>query len=275
MALSPASTERPAVTVITAVRNGRATLERTIESVLAQTFAPLDYLIVDGASTDGTRDLIERYAGRLRWVSEPDRGLYDAMNKGLERVENRASYVMFLNADDRFSGPDALARLFAQGRGEDLLYGRLERHDEELDYRDVIGRPVTARDLLFGMKAHHQAMFCRRDVFDRVGRFDLAYRIAADYDWAVRVFLRPDVTRRFVPEVVSVMSRGGLSDRRYLDSVRERWRIVRRHYGRLDQLRYSAYTGFGDYARYGLQQALKRVGLLNRARDLKRRVSGS
>ena len=265
-----APTHAPAVTVITAVRNGAATLVRNLESVLAQTWSPLEHVIVDGASTDGTRELIARWSPHLRFVSEPDRGLYDAMNKGLALVSESESYVLFLNADDTFSAPDAVERVMRGAAGEDLVYARLERWDEELDYRDAIGREVTARDLVFGMACHHQTVFCKRRVFDVVGNFDLRYRIAADYAWMVRAFLRSDISRRFVPEVVAVMRRGGVSDRRYLDSVRERWQIVRRHYGALDLLRYSAYTGFGDYLRFWTQQGLKRVGLLNRARDAKR-----
>ena len=261
-----------AVAVITAVRNGEATLERTIRSVLAQTHPRVEHIVVDGASTDGTQAILRRHDGRVRWISEPDRGLYEAMNKGIALVTDPEAYVVFLNADDVFHADDTVEQVLAATGGEDFLYGRLERHDAELDYRDVIGSEVTARDLVYGMKCHHQAMLCRRRVFDRVGTFDLRYRLAADYDWAVRIFLRKDVSRRFVPLVVASMRRGGLSDRRYLASVRERWRIVRRHYPAIDLLRYSAWTAFGDYLRYGLQQVLKRLGLLNRARDAQRRM---
>jgi len=269
MAPTPA-TAPPLVTVITAVMNGRATLEHNLVSVREQSHSPVEHVVVDGGSTDGTLDLIRRYAPHLRFVTGPDRGIYDAMNKGVSLVPDPDSYVIFLNADDAFAGRDTVERVLRAAAGEDLIYGLLERFDAELDYRDVIGREVTARDLVLGMKCQHQALLCRRRAFDVVGPFDLRYRIAADYDWVVRAFLHPGLTRRYVPEVVAVMRRGGVSDRRYLDSVRERWDIVRRHYSRLELLRYTAYTGFGDYLRYWTQQALKRVGLLNRARDAKR-----
>lgn len=264
---------RPPVVVVTAVRNAAATLERTLESVARQTWRPLEHVVVDGASTDGTTALLERRGDRVRWVSEPDRGLYDAMNKGVARVSDPSAYIVFLNADDTFHTDDAVERALAAAAGEDLVYGRLERHDVVLDHRDVIGREVTARDLVLGMRCHHQAMLTRAAVFRRVGGFDLRYRIAADYDWAVRVFLDRGVSRRFVPVVLATMTRGGLSDRRYLASVRERWHVVRRRYPFGELLRYTLWTGFGDYLRYYVQQALARVGLLNRARDLKRRWS--
>src|SRR3989442_11126280 len=176
----------PGVSVITVVRNGARTIEASVESALAQTHRPLEHLVVDGGSTDGTVAILRRHGERIRWISEPDRGLYDAMNKGVSLVLDPARYVIFLNADDTFHAPDAVARALALSDREDLLYGRLERFDEELGDRDVIGRPVTSRDLLFGMKCHHQTILCRRRVFDRIGAFRLDYRIAADYDWVVR-----------------------------------------------------------------------------------------
>jgi len=267
---SSASQQPPLVTVITAVRNGRETLEHNLLSVLEQSHSPVEHVLVDGGSTDGTLELIRRYAPHLRYVSGPDRGIYDAMNKGLALVPDPESYVIFLNADDAFAGRDTVERVMRAATGEDLIYGLLERFDAELDYRDVIGREVAARDLVLGMRCHHQALLCRRRAFDLVGLFDLRYRIAADYDWVVRAFLHPGLSRRHVPEVVAVMQRGGLSDRRYLASVRERWDVVRRHYSKLELMRYTAYTGFGDYLRYWTQQGLKRVGLLNRARDARR-----
>ena len=260
----------PAVTVITVVRNGAATIEASIESVLAQSHRPLEHVLVDGGSTDGTLEILRRYGDRLRWISEPDRGLYDAMNKGLDLVRAPESYVVFLNADDRFYAPDSVASLLARAGGEEFLYGMLERRDEALGHRDVIGRVVTSRDLLYAMKCHHQAILCRRRVFDRVGRFDLSYPLAADYDWVVRVFRLGGLSRRFVPVIVSSMGRGGLSEEHYIRSARERWHIVRNHYPRRDLALFTLYTPFGDYLRHYAQRMLRPLGLLNFARALKR-----
>ncbi len=264
----------PRVTVVTVALNAAATLARTLDSVAGQSWRPLEHVVVDGGSTDGTLALLESRGGSVRFASGPDRGLYDAMNKGVAMVGDRSGYLIFLNADDTFAAPDAVERAMREGGGADLVYGRLERWDEALDDRDVIGREVTGRDLLFGMKAHHQAMFARRELFDRLGGFDLTYRIAADYDWAVRAFQAPGVTRKFVPHVIATMRRGGVSDRRYLASVRERWRVVRRHYGKLDLARYTLYTGVGDYGRFWLQRGLASVGLLKAARGAKRALRG-
>jgi len=252
------------------VRNGARTIEASVESVLDQTYGPLEHLIVDGASTDGTLEILRSYGERVRWITEPDRGIYDAMNKGLGLIQDPMRYVIFLNADDSFHAPDALERAFALSDREDFLYGRLERFDEDLGHRDVIGRPVTSRDLLFGMLCHHQAILCRREVFDRIGAFRLEYRIAADYDWVVRAFQGRDISRRFVPVVLATMRRGGFSERGYLAGVRERRRIVRASYSRADAARFMAYSIYGDYLRWGLQRILRPLGLIPLARRAKR-----
>lgn len=264
---------RTGVTVITVVRNGRATLERTIRSVLAQSWPDLDYLIVDGDSTDGTQGVCRQYEDRLRWISEPDRGLYDAMNKGVRLVTDPERYVMFLNADDTFAGEDAIERLLAGAGGEDLVYGRLELHDEALDYRAVRGRELDAGDLLTRM-IPHQTLFCRRRIFDVVGDFDLRYRIAADYDWLVRAYQRAEISRRFVPVVVAVMAGGGLSERLYPRLVRERWNIIRRRRSAFDLAAWTLMAFVVEYPRHYVRLLLRSIGALNPARDLKRRLLG-
>ncbi len=264
--------QAPRVTVITVVKDGARVIADTIESVLAQTHRPLEHLIVDGGSADGTVDLIRGYGDRVRWISEPDRGLYDAMNKGVGLIEDPERYVLFLNADDSFHASDAIAQVFANSGAEDFLYGRLERFDERHGDRDVIGKAVTSRDLLYGMRCHHQAILCRKSVFDRIGGFRLEYRIAADYDWVVRAFLSPGITRRFVPVVVATMRRGGFSERGYLAGIRERRQIVRASYSRADAARFMAYSIYGDYLRWMLQRLLRPLGLIPLVRRIKRSV---
>ena len=267
-----ADTRSPAlpITVITVVRNGTRTIEAAIESVLAQSYRPLEYIVVDGCSTDGTLDILRRYGDRVRWTSMPDDGLYDAMNRGIARVLEPDTYIHFLNADDRFAANDSLERALADSGGADFVYGRLERRDDALRYTDVVGQPVDRPALLYGTRIAHQAILCKRSVFDRVGGFRTEYRIAADYDWLLRVFEDPGITTRFVPVVVASMGFGGVSWERFPALARERFRIVRRHFAFPDVVRFSVYTVFGDYLRHYLQRALRRLHLLNFARALKR-----
>lgn len=264
----------PHVTVITVVRNAREALAGTVESVLAQTHRPLDYLVLDGASTDGTVDLLRRYAGRLRFESAPDAGIYDAMNRAVTKVTRPDSYLFFLNADDRFVSPDAVARVLAGGGGADFVHCLLERRDDALRTREIVGGPVALGDLVLQNRCGHQMIFCRRAVFDAVGGFDLRYPIAADYDWAIRVFQRPEITKRFVPETVASMGAGGLSERRYARLLAERRRIVRERFGARAAARFDAYALAVEYPRLAARRLLAAVGLLRAARLVRRALRG-
>jgi hypothetical protein len=122
------------------------------------------------------------------------------------------------------------------------------------------------------MKCHHQTILCRKSVFDKIGGFKIEYRIAADYDWVVRAFQSREITRRFVPVVVTTMRRGGFSERGYLAGIGERRRIVRAAYSRADHIRFLAYSVYGDYGRWGLQRLVRALGLLPLARRLKRSI---
>jgi glycosyltransferase involved in cell wall biosynthesis len=206
----------PPVAVVTVVRNDARHIEATLESVLGQAYPRLDYIVVDGASTDGTGAIVERYRSRLAaFVSEPDRGLYDAMNKGLALCRPDAM-VCFLNSGDLFAGPDALARTFGACAEQAALV-----------LAPVIKRGATdvllpvRPDRRLGMPACHQGMFCRQALLARHG-FDLRYGLAADFDLYLKIArtLRPgDVARTDTP--VAIVSAGGLSDRGALQITRE------------------------------------------------------
>jgi glycosyltransferase involved in cell wall biosynthesis len=260
----------PSVTVVTVTRNARRALEGTIASVLSQTYRPLDYLVIDGASTDGTVDLLAGFGERLRWVSEPDDGVYDAMNRALARIGGPDAYVFFLNADDRFVSPDAVARVMAGAGGAEFVHGLLEVRDDELDDRGIVGGRVGLRDLQFGNRCGQQMIFCRRAVFDKIGAFDLDYPIAADYDWVIRVFQDRTVSIRFVPEVAASMGAGGLSQRHYAKVLQECRRIVRRRFGKVASARYALHIAAVEVPRLVARRALRGLGLLKPARALAR-----
>lgn len=206
----------PLVSVVTVVWNDAPHVAQTLESVLDQAYPHLDYVVVDGGSTDGTVEIVERHRSRLAaFVSEPDRGLYDAMNKGLALCR-RDAYVIFLNSGDRFAGPEALARLFGS-----------RAHWPALVLAPVVKRGAT--DVLLpvrigrrlGMPACHQGMFCRQPLLARHG-FDLRYGLAADFDLYLKV--ARDLAQDEVAAVdwpVAIVSAGGLSDRGTLQVTRE------------------------------------------------------
>ena len=199
---------KPLVSVITVVFNGAEHLQAAIDAVSNQTYPHLQHIVIDGGSTDGTVSIIERNHAKLAfWKSEPDGGLYDAMNKGVEQVTDPESYVLFANADDSLFSPDAVEQAIAHSSGEDLVYGKMVFSDGEMS--GMLGREVKLDDLARETLCH-PATFVKRRVFDKVGKFDTRFRIAADYDFIVRCFAA-GVTTRFVDVVVSRMRMGGLS----------------------------------------------------------------
>ena len=212
----------PRVSIATVVRNAARTLERTIESVLAQTFRSLEYVIIDGASSDGTTDLIRRHQDRIAyWVSEPDRGISDAFNKGV--AATRGAYVGLLNGDDWMPpGQVQIAVAALERSGAAFAFGDVLYHD--LDGRPthlVRGDPDYAARIAYRMPdVHHPTMLVRRSVYDAVGLFDPAYAIAMDYDWLQRAH-RAGFRGVYVPGLVAHMSLAGASDRRHLAALGE------------------------------------------------------
>jgi len=201
----------PRLSIVTVCLNDRAGLARTLDSVAAQGPGDFELVVVDGGSTDGS---VEEARGRgglvQRLVSEPDRGIYDAQNKGAGLATGE--YLLFLNAGDRLAAPDALARLLAVPFAEDLVYGDVV-YSQAGHGRRV--RPPDRPVLAYLMKSilPTQATLWRRTLFDRLGRHDLSYRIAADYDLLLRALFAEGATSRHVPVTVAIHHQDGLSAR--------------------------------------------------------------
>lgn len=258
--------ELPLVSVITVVFNRADHLEEAVQAVAAQTYPKIEHIVIDGGSTDGTVDIIRRHEASIRhWVSEPDRGLYDAMNKGVSRVIDPESYVLFANADDSLFSPDTVERVIAASDGEDLLYGRMVFADG--DVSGVLGRRIEFNDLAQETLCH-PATFVRRRLFDTVGPFDTTFMIAADYDHIVRCFVS-GATTRFVDVIVSKMRMGGLSDDRFMVSCRERKKVIRRSFPLFPRLLGVWQVNLYDIPRNAARRVLARAGLLGHWRALK------
>jgi glycosyltransferase involved in cell wall biosynthesis len=262
----PAAEAKPLVSVITVVFNGADHLQAAIDAVASQTYPRIQHIVIDGASTDGTVSIIEKNQSRLAyWKSEPDRGLYYAMNKGIELVTDAESYVLFANADDALFSPDAIEQMIAKSSSEDVVYGKMLFSDGSIS--GMLGREVTLSDLAHETLCH-PATFVRRRVFDKVGKFDTSYRIAADYDFIVRCF-SAGVTTRFVDVVVSRMRMGGLSDDRFMLSCRERKEVIRRRFPLFQRLAGVWQVNLYDIPRNAARRFLAQAGLLGRWRALK------
>jgi glycosyltransferase involved in cell wall biosynthesis len=220
----------PLVSVITVVLNGRPTIERTVRSVLAQTWRPLDYLIIDGGSTDGTLETLERYRGRLgHIVSEPDQGIADAFNKGVRLA--RGDLLQLTNADDWLE-PEQIAHGVRALREQpaDFVFGDLVYHraDGSASHR-VRGDAGYEHRIGSGMPdLNHPTVLARRRVFERIGGFDGTLRYAMDYDWLLRAH-RAGLVGAYVPEIVGHMTLGGAADRDWHRALIEVMRVSRRH----------------------------------------------
>jgi glycosyltransferase involved in cell wall biosynthesis len=243
---------RPLISVLTATRNAAAKLPTTIESVLAQDRSLFDYRIIDGASSDGTVSLARSYG--IEVVSEGDRGVYDAYNKGIARSGGR--YVYFIGAGDKLR-PGVFARLAAilESRPPNtLVYGDvlwLKRR-----YAGKLGRAgLSCRSIC------HQAEFLSRSLFDLLGPYDERYRIAADWVFTIRCFADPRVHVEYVDEVIADYEGGGISDNEIDHQFNaDRRAILRREFGAM----FAALSSAHRAGRQMMYYARRVAGLLRK-----------
>ena len=234
----------PKFSVITVCYNAQATLEDTIQSVIAQTYHHVEYIIVDGASKDRTLSIINRYRDRIATVvSEPDKGLYDAMNKGLRLATG--DYVCFLNAGDSFHEDDTLQQMVHTLREltelPDVLYGETELVDAEGHFvrmrRLQAPEHLTWRSFRHGMLVCHQAFFAKRTLAEP---YDLSYRFSADFDWCIRIMKKSKVLHNTHLTLIDYLEEG-MTTRNHKASLHERFRIMARHYGWLSTVAHHAW----------------------------------
>ena len=206
------------ISIITATYNSAATVQDTLESVLRQTNKDYEYLIIDWASKDGTMNVVKQYEpqfeGRLRYISEPDKGLYDAMNKGLRMATG--DVVGILNSDDFYTADDALqviADAFANN-DIDATYGDIHFVNDDNLQKCVryYSSSVFRRPLMrFGLMPAHPSFYCRKSVYDRYGYFDTSYRIAADFENLLRLIFINRIKTKYIQKDFVTMRTGGAS----------------------------------------------------------------
>ena len=235
--------------IITVTYNAAHLFKKTANNVRMQTYPGVEHIIIDGASKDGTAQMAYKYKQlndkdvdchhSVIIVSEPDKGLYDAMNKGIAMATG--DYVLFLNAGDTFPAADTLEMVEAAvGDGEELpavLYGDTDIVDEDgnfLRHRHLMApRKLSWRSFLQGMLVCHQAFYARTDLA-KLTPYDLNYRYSADVDWCIRVMklgAKRNLNMRNTGMVVAHYLDGGMTNQHHKDSLRERFHVMRRHYG--------------------------------------------
>lgn len=203
------------ISVVTITYNSAATVADTLKSVAAQSHPDVEHIVVDGLSTDGTTEIVRRHGGRVaQLVSERDRGIYDAMNKGLARATG--DLVGFLNADDVYADEQVLADIArAAGGGADAVYGDLEYVRAD-DLSCVVRRwrsgEYSPGKLRFGWMPPHPSLYVRRSLVPALGGFDSNLRVAGDYDFSIRYFGSPSFRSSYLQRVVVRMRTGGASN---------------------------------------------------------------
>ncbi|MBU3553987.1 glycosyltransferase [Polynucleobacter sp. UB-Piko-W3] len=211
------------VSIITVVRNGASTISRSIESVLSQDYPSVEYIVVDGASTDCTLSIINSYGSRINVViSEPDDGIYDAMNKGIMRATGEI--IGILNADDSYSSCHVLSEVAAlfQIRDIDALYADLEYFSAERPnhvYRLYRSKYFSPNRLQFGLMPAHPTLFLRRSVYENYGLFSSAYKIAGDFEFVARIFKNDVLKYYYLPKILVRMQLGGVSTSGFSSAV--------------------------------------------------------
>ena len=221
---------QPKLTVITIVYNNVHDIERTVLSVLNQSYENIEYLLIDGASNDGTLEILKQYEGRIgKLVSERDKGIYDAMNKGLSLATG--DYVLFMNSGDEIYSSDTVEKIFATQPDADIYYGETEMFDENWtslgQRRHRTPEHFTWRDFKFGMSISHQAIYIRRALTEP---YDLNYQLSSDIDWIIKAAKKAKNivnVRRYVAKYLM----GGMSKKKHRQSLVERFHIFSKHYG--------------------------------------------
>lgn len=206
------------ITVITATWNSGAALRHSMQSVLSQSYSDIEHIIVDGGSSDNTMDIVHelesRYNGRLRYISEKDKGLYDAMNKGIAMATG--DVVGILNSDDFYTADDVLSKVASAFEDGDLdaIYGDIHYVDgRDLDkcVRYYSSRIFSRKLMRLGFMPAHPSFYCKRSVYERFGTFDLDYRIGADFENLLRLIFVNRIRTKYIQKDFVTMRMGGAS----------------------------------------------------------------
>jgi len=223
------------ISIITSVYNNNETIEDAIKSVLYQSYENIEYVVVDGGSSDGTLDIIEKYKDQIDvLVSEPDKGIYDGLNKGLDLATG--DVVAFLHSDDLYSDENTIEHVASVFEKEDVdgVYGDLIYTPKE-DTSKVL-RYWKSKDfhpdlLKQGWMPAHPTFFLKKEIYNKYGKFDLSFKIAGDYDFMLRV-LSAGIKVKYLPEVIYKMRVGGESNKSLKNIIlksKEDLRVLKRN----------------------------------------------
>ena len=225
----------PKITIITVCYNSEKTIKDTLESVLSQSFCDYEHLIVDGKSKDNTlkivKDYEKKYNGKLKVISEKDKGIYDAMNKGIKNA--KGSIIGILNSDDIYANKDVLKTIYEAFERENCqgVYGNLEFRDNETMTKVVRNWNSKTGNYKLGWHPPHPTLYLKKEVYDKIGNFNLDYRICADYDFMLRM-MKDGINLFYIKSVLIHMRSGGVSTaglKGYINNFKESYQVLRKN----------------------------------------------
>jgi glycosyltransferase involved in cell wall biosynthesis len=196
------------LTVITINRNNASGLKQTLASVLKQTDREFAYVVVDGASTDESKDVIAATAGIDTWISEPDNGIYEALNKGI--ALSASEYVLFINSGDRLAETTTIRDAKPHLGSADIVYGNMKIESPDGGWDGFMPSVIDLRQMMHDT-LWHPVSFIRRDLFDRYGMYDTSFRICGDYDWFFNVIVDKHATTRHIDQFIAIFDLTGTS----------------------------------------------------------------
>ena len=215
-----------------AVRNGAATIEGALHSIAQQTFSDWELIVIDGASTDGTLALLEQHHANIAtMVSEPDSGIYDAMNKGIAHA--RGEWLLFLNSDDYLYNADVFNTIFTENdlSTVDFVYGNELIVNPRNGAQMLFSKQFKSfSDLFMGKAMRHQSSLFRRALFTRLGGYDSSFQLVGDREWMARCFNDGSVRINYINTTITVFKRGGASESNPLLRTREKLRVARKYF---------------------------------------------
>ncbi len=203
------------ISIITVTYNTIGTLKEAYESLSAQSYTQWEWVVQDGGSKDGTQQWLEGLADtRVNWVSAPDNGIYDALNKAVSRANG--DWIGLLHSDDLYPHSDVLNHVMNLSEGYNAVYGDLQ-YVQAVDTSKVLRNwksgGFSSTELARGWMPPHPTLFLKKNLYDQVGEFDTQFNIAADYDFVLRVLSRPELRIIYLPEVLMLMRQGGASSK--------------------------------------------------------------
>ncbi|RZK50834.1 MAG: glycosyltransferase [Pedobacter sp.] len=239
----------PVLSIITIVYNNVSDIERTICSIIDQDYKNIEYIVIDGNSSDGTKNIIEKYIDKIaKYISEPDNGIYDAMNKGLNLASG--DYVLFMNSGDEIFDTTTVSAVFASHPNADIYYGETEMYDENWvslgQRRHKAPKVFNWKSFKYGMNISHQAIYVKRTL---APQYDLNYKYSADIDWIIKI-AKKSTSIVNVNRYVAKYLVGGISKKKHWASLKERYKILKHYYGSLPNLFYHGVIAFNLISYY-------------------------